>query len=69
MPIWGALIGLLMDGIPVYGMMHQPFIGERFTGDGASARYRGPAGERQLSVRSCATLAKRRLHNQPADDG
>jgi myo-inositol-1(or 4)-monophosphatase len=57
MPVWGVLIGLLMDGVPVYGMMHQPFIGERFTGDGASARYRGPAGERKLSVRSCATLA------------
>ena len=54
MPIWGVLIGLLKDGHPVYGMMHQPFIGERFTGDGASARYRGPAGERKLSVRSCA---------------
>jgi myo-inositol-1(or 4)-monophosphatase len=36
--------------------MHQPFIGERFTGDGATARYRGPAGERRLSVRSCAAL-------------
>jgi myo-inositol-1(or 4)-monophosphatase len=56
MPVWGILIGLLKDGVPVYGMMHQPFIGERFTGDGATARYRGPAGERRLSVRSCAAL-------------
>src|SRR5437016_7376394 len=57
MPAWGTLIGLLKDGLPVYGMMHQPFIGERFTGDGASARYRGPAGERRLSVRACASLS------------
>jgi myo-inositol-1(or 4)-monophosphatase len=38
--------------------MHQPFIGERFTGDGASARYRGPAGDRKLAVRSCRALAE-----------
>jgi myo-inositol-1(or 4)-monophosphatase len=56
MPAWGTLIGLLKDGAPVYGMMHQPFIGERFSGDGASARYRGPAGERHLSARPCAGL-------------
>ena len=57
MPAWGTLIGLLKDGLPVYGMMHQPFIGERFTGDGASAHYRGPAGERRLTVRACAGLS------------
>jgi len=56
MPAWGTLIGLLKDGEPVYGMMHQPFIGERFTGDGATARYRGPAGERKLSARNCKSV-------------
>ena len=56
MPAWGTLIGLLKDGAPVYGMMHQPFIGEHFTGDGASAHYRGPAGERQLTARECAAV-------------
>jgi myo-inositol-1(or 4)-monophosphatase len=58
MPAWGTLIGLLKEGVPVYGMMHQPFIGERFSGDGASARYRGPAGERRLAVRSCARVSE-----------
>ena len=57
MPLWGTLIGLLKDGAPVYGMMHQPFISERFTGDGASARYRGPAGDRRLAARGCKSLA------------
>lgn len=56
MPVWGTLIGLLKDGVPVYGMMHQPFIGESFTGDGRSARYRGPAGERALHTRPCTQL-------------
>ena len=55
-PIWGTLIALLHHGAPVYGMMHQPFIGERFSGDGGAARYRGPGGTRTLSTRRCATL-------------
>jgi len=57
MPAWGTLIALMRSGKPVYGMMHQPFIGERFSGDGASARYRGPAGERALMVRPCEQLS------------
>jgi len=57
MPAWGTLIGLMREGVPVYGMMHQPFIGERFTGDGAAAKYRGPAGARDLVVRPCAELS------------
>ncbi|MGU3496594.1 histidinol-phosphatase [Xanthobacteraceae bacterium A53D] len=56
MPAWGTLIGLLKDGAPVYGMMHQPFIGERFFGDGGTSHYRGPAGERRLLVRNCEQL-------------
>ncbi len=56
LPVWGTLIGLCKDDVPVYGMMAQPFVGERFTGDGASAKYRGPAGERKLLTRACASL-------------
>jgi histidinol-phosphatase len=57
MPAWGTLIALTRFGEPVYGMMHQPFTGERFSGDGGAARYKGPAGERALRVRACAALA------------
>ncbi len=56
MPAWGTLIGLMRFGKPVFGMMHQPFLGESFTGDGEAARYRGPAGDRELRVRPCAAL-------------
>ncbi len=56
MPAWGTLIALTRGGDPVYGMMHQPFTRERFTGDGGSARYRGPAGARELHVRRCVQL-------------
>src|SRR5262249_4747519 len=44
-------------GEPVFGTMSQPFIRERFSGDGARAHYRGPAGPRELRVRACPTLA------------
>jgi histidinol-phosphatase len=57
-PIWGTLIALLHRGTPVFGMMHQPFIGERFRGDSGSAHYLGPSGERKLAVRHCASLSE-----------
>jgi myo-inositol-1(or 4)-monophosphatase len=46
----------LHKGTPVFGMMHQPFIGERFSGDSGSAHYQGPSGARKLAVRRCASL-------------
>jgi len=58
MVAWGTLIGLMRFGEPVFGMMHQPFVRERFTGDGGAARYRGPAGDRALHVRPCASLGE-----------
>jgi len=57
MPVWGTLIALLRSGEPVFGMMNQPFMRERFSGDGGKAQYRGPAGTRDLRVRACAALA------------
>ncbi|MCK9914647.1 histidinol-phosphatase [Microbacteriaceae bacterium K1510] len=73
MVAWGTLIGLMRFGEPVFGMMNQPFVRERFTGDGGAARYRGPAGDRALHVRSCASLKDAVLFTtspllmQPAD--
>jgi myo-inositol-1(or 4)-monophosphatase len=58
MPVWGTLIALTRFGEPVFGVMNQPFTGERFSGDGGAARYRGPAGERDLRVRPCADLSE-----------
>ncbi|MBV9075966.1 MAG: histidinol-phosphatase [Methylobacteriaceae bacterium] len=57
LPLWGTLIGLTRAGAPAFGLMHQPFIGERFSGDCGSAQYRGPHGERRLQTRRCASLA------------
>ena len=57
LPLWGTLIGLMRNGAPAYGLMHQPFIGERFFGDGGSAGYVGPHGQRKLMTRRCSSLA------------
>lgn len=56
-PVWGTLIGLTRKGVPVYGMMHQPFSGERFSGDGREARYEGPGGPRRLHTRRVPDIA------------
>ncbi len=65
-PVWGTLIGLQHNGRPVYGMMHQPFTREKFSGDGSSALWRGigPGGqpaERRLHTRACPALAQATL--------
>jgi myo-inositol-1(or 4)-monophosphatase len=57
-PIWGTLIALLHKGMPVFGMMNQPFIGERFSGDNGVANYQNSHGMRRLAVRRCATLSE-----------
>jgi myo-inositol-1(or 4)-monophosphatase len=74
MPQWGTLIALTRNGVPIFGMMHQPFIKERFAGDGGAAHYRGPAGERALNARPCAGLSEAMLFTTSprlmnADDG
>jgi myo-inositol-1(or 4)-monophosphatase len=58
MPAWGTLIALTRLGVPVFGLMDQPFTRERFSGDGGAAHYRGPAGKRDLRVRPCGSLAE-----------
>ncbi|WP_342165517.1 histidinol-phosphatase [Methylobacterium sp. SD21] len=58
LPTWGTLIGLTRHGVPVRGLMHQPYLNEIFTGDGRTARLRGPAGERTLRTRRCGDLAQ-----------
>ncbi len=60
-PVWGTLIGLTRKGVPVYGMMNQPFTGERFSGDGRMARYEGPNGPRTLHTRQVTDLSEATL--------
>lgn len=55
-PSWGVLIGL-SDGQRIrYGLIDQPYIGERFEGGLGRARLSAPAGARDLAVRRGVTL-------------
>ncbi len=56
-PLWGTLIGLIDNGVPVAGLMDQPFTGERFWADRRAARLRTPDGKtRRLKTRACGSL-------------
>jgi myo-inositol-1(or 4)-monophosphatase len=57
LPLWGVLIGLLREGVPVLGMMAQPFTGERFTGDGEHAWLTRNGTREPLASRPCAELS------------
>jgi histidinol phosphatase-like enzyme (inositol monophosphatase family) len=61
LPVWGTLIGLMRHNRPVLGVMHQPYTGEMFMGDGGSARVTGPRGTRELHVRACDSLTEATL--------
>lgn len=53
---WGVLIGL-SDGENIrYGIIDQPYIGERFEGGLGLAQLNGPSGQRHLAVRGGISL-------------
>ena len=61
-PTWGTLIGFTHHAHAVYGMLAQPYLGERFSGDGAAAwletcGVEGRTARRALTTRRCATLS------------
>lgn len=56
LPTWGTLIGLRSGSVPSLGMMVQPYVNERFAGDGKTAWYRGPLGDKTLTTRPCSRL-------------
>ena len=50
-PTWGVLISLRDETGPVYGLIDQPHIGERFEGGFGRARVAGPQGVKPLATR------------------
>ncbi len=57
MPTWGTLLGLVVDGEPVAGVMHQPFTDETFAADPVrGSRFLHAGTERILRTRATATL-------------
>jgi myo-inositol-1(or 4)-monophosphatase len=57
LPLWGTLIGLLEEGRPVLGLMHQPFTGETFLGMAGDGAWLNGA---PIAVSGCTRLAEAR---------
>lgn len=57
-PSWGVLIGVTDATAPIYGLIDQPYIGERFEGGLGLARLAGVHGQMPLAVRQGVTLAQ-----------
>ncbi len=67
LPLWGTLIGLLHDGLPVLGLMDQPYMGERFIGHGGTSHLHRGAERLRLATSPCRTLHTARLATTDPD--
>ena len=57
-PTWGVLISVRDAGGPIYGIIDQPYIGERFEGGFGRAQMVGPMGARTLLCRPARPLSE-----------
>jgi len=57
-PTWGVLISVRDEAGPIYGIIDQPYIGERFEGGLGRARVVGPMGEAVLATRAPRPLSQ-----------
>lgn len=57
-PTWGVLIAVADAQGPIYGLIDQPFIGERFEGGFGRSRVVGPTGEHRLGCRPPRPLSE-----------
>lgn len=56
MPTWATLIGLLHEDAPLLGVMHQPFIDERFLGSPEGSFLESAHGRTRLQARPTRSL-------------
>ncbi|MDE0841354.1 MAG: histidinol-phosphatase [Porticoccaceae bacterium] len=56
-PTWGVLIAVSDDCGPLFGVIDQPFIGERFIGGFNKGRYDGPHSSCALATRATEKLS------------
>lgn len=56
-PTWGVLISVRDEAGPLYGLIDQPYIKERFEGGLGIARVVGPTGENPLRARAARPLS------------
>jgi histidinol phosphatase-like enzyme (inositol monophosphatase family) len=57
-PTWGVLIAVSGAAGPLFGLIDQPYIGERFTGGFGRAECTGPRGTAALRTRPARPLAE-----------
>jgi len=57
-PTWGVLIAVNQGAGPIFGIIDQPYIGERFSGGFGLAEVTGPTGTHRLGVRATKSLAE-----------
>ncbi|MFE3839455.1 inositol monophosphatase family protein [Pseudogemmobacter sonorensis] len=57
-PTWGVLIAVSDADGPVYGLIDQPYIGERFEGGFGRAEVNGPLGRSALKARPARPLSE-----------
>ncbi|MHC9234877.1 histidinol-phosphatase [Pseudooceanicola sp. 502str34] len=60
-PTWGVLIALSDDSGPIFGIIDQPYTGERFVGGLGVSEMTGPLGKVALGVRPARPLAEATL--------
>ena len=60
-PCWGVLIAVSDAEGPLFGVIDQPYIGERFVGGFGQAELVGPQGRRPLQARAPRPLAEATL--------
>lgn len=56
-PTWGVLIAVSDANGPFYGIIDQPYIGERFEGGPSGALLNGPRGKKALRTRAARDLS------------
>ncbi len=57
-PTWGVLIAVADQSGPLFGIIDQPYIGERFAGGFGIAEVKGPMGNAPLKCRVARSLAQ-----------
>jgi histidinol phosphatase-like enzyme (inositol monophosphatase family) len=57
-PTWGVLISVRDEQGPIFGIIDQPYIGERFEGGLGRSRVVGPMGEARLAARAARPLSE-----------
>ncbi len=57
-PTWGVLVSVRDAAGPIYGLIDQPYIGERFEGGLGWAEVNGPMGRRALRCRAARPLSQ-----------